>query len=359
MSINFKAIIRFFKQYWVFILLAAIVAVLLAFWFLRQPKAPPETIPVPTHGNLPQPQSELSQPLGEGLFYTILFSENDFTKIPKALPIYYTQEFTKEEILSRLAKMVVDLGFLSGPEEQRRGNKQVLVWREGENYLKANIPSSQFTFVGKSQINQNQTITASQAENLVSEKLVSWNLVDSKPTIEKTEGFIPVGLELSPVANLKQATVFNIIFEPTFEQYPLIGIGQAINPLEAKIDNQGNLLNLFFSLHQVDPKIVDNYPLKSYEETINEIKSGRVQIIEVTQGGQNQTIPSPENIQEIRIASLSPAYYETTETQEYYQPIFLLKGSVVLKEGGIYQASLILPAISSEYLQPQREYFKF
>lgn len=360
MSINKEVIINFFKRYWVFILLATIVTSLLTIRLIQvQREKPPKPLPSPAYGVLPPPQSEFSQPLGTGVIYTLLFTEASFANLPSSLPVYQTKKLTQEEALSRLAKVIVDLGFLGQPKIQTRGEKKYLIWREEENYLELDVVSGQFSFVGKNQLAENQTITISQAEKLVADKLTTWKLVENKPQTKKIEGFDTVGLELIPALNLSQATVFKISFTPTFNNYPLVSLGQAENLIEATINNQGALLTLFFSLHQIDPETATDYPLKSYEEMTNEIESGQAQIIEVsTKTGQNLPLPQQEKIREVKISSLSLVYYETTEIQDYYQPVFLLKGEITLREGTKYQASLILPALSSEWLKPLQKHFQ-
>jgi hypothetical protein len=359
MSINKENILNLFKRYWFFILLAAMVASLLAIRFIRQPTTQPtQPLPTPQFGQLPQPQSELSQPLGKTPIYTILLSESDFANLPQSLAVYQIKKFSQGEILARLSKIIVDLGFLGSPEVQQRKDGQYLIWREGKNYLKVNFVSGQFSFVGQSSLVQNQTLSSSQIDELVADKLKTWDLTTEKPESESLNGFVPIGLELRPVTDLSQATVFDITFKNSLNGYPLIGIGQVRDLLEVKIDNQGNLLNLFYSLHQPNQESINNYPLKTYEEAIQEIKEGQAQIIELmTENGEYRTIPLSEEIREVNLSSVSVGYYETTETQEYYQPIFILKGKVTLRDSNTYQATLILPAVSSEYLKPIQEHF--
>lgn len=359
-----KKIINFLKQYWLFVLLAALVTILLILWLNQrvkreQPSAP---APTPTAGVLPQPQSQFSQLLGEGLYYDVLFSETEFAKFPQTLPVYQTKKFTEEEIISRYNKTVNGLGFLGNPEEQQRPDGKYLIWRKEENYLGVNMSSGQFTFSGKVSLDfslESQTFTSSQIQNLLKEKLISWELISEEAKIEEIKGFGVAGLELIPVPNLSQAMVFQIVIKPDFEDYPLVGLGPAKNLIEAKVDYQGILLSLFFNLHQVDKEAINHYPIKSFEETTKEIKGGQAQVIQVlTTEQEERSLPSLEEILSVKFSSISLAYYETTEAQEFYQPIFLLQGNISLKEGETLQASFILPAISAEYLKPLQEHFE-
>jgi len=359
-----KKIINFFKQYWLFILLATIATIILLLWLSQRVKRtrPPVPGPTPTAGVLPQPQSKFSQLLGEGIYYNILFSESEFDKIPQTLPVYQTKEFTKEEIISRYVKIISDLGFSGNPEEQQRPDGKYLVWQEGNNYLGINVSSGQFMFSGKTSLSsspETTTFTSSQIQNLIKQKLISWELISEEAKIKEINGFGVAGLELVPVPNLSQAVIFQIIIEPYFESYSLVGLGPAKNLIEAKADYQGILLSLFFNLHQVDREIVDYYPIKSFEETTREIKNGQAQVIQVlTSKQEERSIPSLEEILSVKFTSITVAYYETTEAQEFYQPIFLLKGNISLKEGEILQATFILPAISGEYLKPFQEHLR-
>ncbi len=352
-----RKIINFFKQYWLFILLATVVAMLSILWLNQRIKREEPLVPGPTPtGVLPHPQSKFSQLLGEGLYYNVLFSETEFAKIPRTLPVYQTKKFTKEEIISRLNKTILGLGLSTDPEEQQRPDGKYLIWRQEENYLGANVSSGQFTFSGKMNLSaspESQVFSSSQIKNLIKEKLISWELISEEAKIKEIKGFGVAGLELIPVTDLSRAVVFQIIIEPDFEGYPLIGLGPARNLIEAKINNQGVLLSLFFNLHQVNKETANNYPVKSFEETVREIKNGQAQVIQVLTSKQTErSAPSLEEILSVKFSSISLAYYETTEVQEYYQPVFLLKGNITLKEGEILQAFFILPAISGEYLKP-------
>jgi len=356
-----KKIINLFKNYWIFILLAAIVAGLLFLRFSRRaaPELPTRPSPSPAFGTLPQPQSRLNPTIGRGPTYKILFDKASFDKVPNTLPVYKTRDFSKEEVLSYLAKAITDLGFYGQPIEEKINENLYLTWREEENYLNVNVSSGQFSFVGKTPLSQNQAIGASQVNTLVTDKLISWELISDKPLVKELAGFTEVDMELYPVSDINKANFFKIALEPTFNNYPLVGIGLEKNLIEATIDNKGTLVTLSFLLHQISQDIVGHYPIKAYEVIIQEIEVGLAQIIETTtKDNKYKPIPQRDQIQEVKITSISVAYYETTEAQEFYQPIFLLKGNITLKEGEILQASFILPAISSEYLKPLQEHFR-
>lgn len=356
-------IISFLKKYWLFVLLAALATIISLVWVNQRAKRERPLVPGPSPtGILPQPQSQFSQIIGEGPYYNILFSEAEFANIPQVLPVYQTKEFTKEEITSHYNKIITDLGFSGAPEEQQRPDGQYLNWRKEENYLGISVSSGQFVFSGKANLSsspETTTFSSSQIQNLVKQKLISWELISEEAKIKEINGFGVAGLELIPIPNLSQAVVFQVIIEPDFEGHPLVGLGPAMNLIEVKIDYQGVLLSLFFNLHQVDKETVDNYPIKSFEETTKEIKEGQAQVIQVLTAEQEErSTPSLEEILAVKFSSISIAYYETTETQEFYQPIFLLKGNISLKEGETLSASFILPAISGEYLKPLQEHFK-
>lgn len=356
-----KKITNLSKNYWIFILLAAVVAGLLVFRLSRRPvsELPIEPSPSPAFGALPQPQSRFNPLTGIGPAYNILFSKTSFTKMPNTLPVYKTRIFSKEDVLSYLNKAIVDLGFLGQPTEEEINEDLYLTWREEENYLSVNISSGQFSFVGKKPLIQDQTISPSQVSPLITDRLFSWRLISDKPRVKELAGFTEVAMELYPVSDINKATFFKIAFEPTFNNYPLVGTGLEKNLIEATLDNRGALVTLSFFLHQVNQEVVSYYPIKSYEEVIQEIEVGLAQIIETTTKDDEYTpIPQREQIQEVKLSSISIAYYETTEAQEFYQPIFLLKGTISLKEGETLQATFILPAISSEYLKPLQEHFK-
>lgn len=347
--------IDFFKKYWVFILLATIATMLLFIRLSQKPTTPPQKEePLPIFGTLPQPKSGFAEILGKGLSYKISLSQSDFAKNPEKLPVYKTKKFTKEEIILRCARLTSDLGFFKPPEETQRKDGLFLFWHEGENHLGVNVSSGQFLLSGTFPLSSApQAFSPSQIQELIQEKLLGWGLVEKKIEVKETRGYQRTGSELLPIKELSQAEVFRLIFNPSFDSFSLVGIGPAKNLIEAKADNKGTLLSLIFNLHQADKEIVDEYPLKSFEETTKELKEGKGQIIQVlTQEGEERSIPSQDQIGEVQISSFSIVYYETVESQDFYQPVFLLKGKISLKNGEAYQASFILPAITSKYLSP-------
>lgn len=354
MYIAMKKIIYFLGKYWLFVLLAAIAATLLTIRFIKKP-APSLPVPSPTpiFGPLPQPKFGFGEILGQGPSYKISLSESDFGKIPKTLSVYKVKKLSKEEILSRFNDVISGLGFIKPPIEEQRKDGFFLVFREADNYLKIKVGSGQFSFAGKVSLAQGQELTPPQIQSLIEEVFVSWNLIPSGSKAKKLEGFVPTGMELSPISDVNKAVFFRVFFDLSFNSLPIVGVGPAENHIEATIDNKGVLVSLFFNLHQVDKEIVDSYPSKSFEETIKELGEGKAQIIQVlTQKSEDRSIPPPNQIKEVQISSLSLAYYETVETQDFYQPVFLLKGKISLKSGENFQASFILPAIESKYLSP-------
>jgi len=357
-----RKIIDYFKKYWPFVILAMAITFLAALKLSQksQPAISPALLPTSEKEILTEPQSKFNQLLGQEVAYDLRLNQQDFISLPSSLPVYKTRKFTNEEVISRFAEIIVDLGFLGSPKIEARGGISFLVWQEEKNYLSINPSSGQFTFVGKAPLGTpGEKYDVKEIQTLVRQQLTAWGLISNEVLIKEVIGFGIAGLELIPLKDPIQASVFQLVLETKIDNYPLVGLGPARNQLEVKIETNGNLLSFFFNLHQVQKEAVDNYPLKSLTETINSLEKGEGQLIRVFSTPQKErSLPPLSEIQKITIDSLSLAYYETIEVQNFYQPVFLLKGEISLKDGKNYQADFILPAIVSQYLTTPREHFQ-
>lgn len=356
-----KKIIELSKKYWLFILLGAILAILSVLFSVKKPTLPtfpkPAPIPTPVSGQLPPPESNFTQILTQKATYKILLSEEDFAQIPSILPVYKIKIFTKEEIIFKFDQIIKEFGFTTQPEKKQIKNNLFLFWQEKENSLNINAFSGQFSFSGRFALTpatSKEKLTSDQIQELAQQKLVSWQLISEKPKPSEIKGFNVAGFQLVPTNNLKQAEVFQVIFNPEIDSYPIIGLGPATNLIEVKITHQGTLVSLFFNLHQIDQKPIDYYPLKTLKETKNQLEQGKGKIIQVfTFKKEERSIPSIDQIQEVQINQFKIVYYETVELQKYYQPIFLFDGQLTLKNGEVLKASFFLPAVAGEWLTPE------
>jgi len=350
--LKMKKIKDFLKKYWLFIFLSAVLAILLTLKLNQKgPQGEIKNVPTTLLEALPKPQSRFAEKLEGGIPYEILFSELEFQKVPKNLPAYKIKKNQKEEILSSYSQIISFLGFRNPPKTEKRQENEFLIWQEKENYLRVDISSGQFSFVGRVSLTQKKPENAQEIKLLAEETLNLWKLTPKKIVAREVKGFVPVGSELSPVTNLEKATFFKIFFEQTIDEFPLVGLGPARNQIEATLDRQGTLISLFYNLHQIETEKGKDYPIKSLNETVEEIKRGEGQIIpDPTE--EEIIFPQKKDIQKIQILSLKIAYYETIEAQEFYQPIFLFEGKAILNDGKTKNIKIILPAIAPEWLKP-------
>jgi len=356
-----KKITQLIKKYWLFLFLGMVAASLLVLKLTIKPEVEPtQPESKPPAFKINPPQSKFSFSTGRQPNYQISLIERDFD-FPNRLPVYQTKKFTPNEILKIYQPMIAQLGFSESAEKKQIKQELILLWRQKNQSLVIKTSSGQFSFSGQYLLEETGQIlnSKSAAENL-RQKLISWGLLNKQVKTKEIKGFKKTGLELSAVENLSQASVWLIIFKPDFQGYPLKGIGPAENLIEAKIDKEGKLLSLSFNLHQIKPKEIGQYPLKNYSETIQAIKNGQIQLIKVSDQKNNEEfLPTAEEIKTIKINQISLAYLETAESQDFYQPIFLFKGEIILKNNQIYQAEFILPAISSQWLKEPQSHFEF
>ena len=345
----FKKLKNIFNQYRIFVILAALVPVLgFILFFLRQ--KPSEAPPVnPVFGNLPPPETNYDFEPKTEITYQYSVPRNALAQLPVQAKVYQVKKLSDQEVLTRFAQIATELGFTTKPKFQDSDDYRFYIWEEEDRFLKVNSGTGQFTFKGFVTLSVGP-ISPQEAETLVKEKMVEWELVDKEiPTAINFYG--SAGMELVPVDNPNAANVYEIVFSLSVDGYPLIGFGPAQAVALAQVTNDGKLFTLNYHLLPVSLEEVGTYPLKPAETALYQVQQGQGKILSLkTRPGVETSLSIQNQIKSINLASVSLVYYESIEKQEYLQPIYLFSGTAVLKDDEVLEVSLYLPAIATEWL---------
>jgi len=336
------------SQYKLFIFLAALIPVL-GFVFIWQ-RAKPNALPSnPLFGNLPQPESQFEIETQPGISYQVSFPQSVFNQFPALVNVYQIKAGSDQEVVNKFAQIANELGFSTKPSIQETGQTTFFVWQEEKKLLKVNSQTGQFLFQGEFPLTLG-FVAPLEAESLVKEKLNQWGFLD-KDTPVKINYFGIAGQELEPTTNPNLADLYEIVFSPSVDSYPLIGFGPVSKLALAQTTKEGQLVRLEYFLHQVDKEKVGTYPLKSGQTVLAEIQEGKGRLFSLkTKAGIETNLDPQNSIKSLDLTSVELAYFESIEKQEYLQPIFLFKGTSLLADDEVLEVSLYLPAISSEWL---------
>jgi hypothetical protein len=338
-----KAIIR---QYKIFIFLAALIPVLGFSLFLRSAKKPPAD---PVFGPLPVPETEFDIESGPEISYQFSLPKNALEKLPRQLAVYQIKKLSDQEVINRFAKLAEEMGFSTKPTIQAVDKETYYIWEEKDKFLRVNSLTGQFIFQGNLPLTLG-IITPQDAESLVREKLANWGILDKDAPVT-IKYFGVAGMELVPVTNPSLADVYEAVFSFSIDGFPVVGLGPAQTVAMARINREGQLLTLYYFLRQSDQEKVGTYPLKPGSLALTEVQQGQGKILSLKTKSGFETNFNPENpIKAVNINSIELIYYESLEKQDYFQPIYLFSGSATLEDDTVLEASLYLPAVSSEWL---------
>lgn len=192
-----------------------------------------------------------------------------------------------------------------------------------------------------------QPINSEEAQYLVKNKLISWNIIksDAQTTIQ---GYNPIGFDLQPTSNLETAKVWKINLIESIDNIPLLGINTQNNIAEATLDNLGNLTDLSVYLIQPDTKSKQALQLKSYDQALRGILEGRIEIIKTINTVGEQFSPPPANrVKNISLEKVSLAYLVGINDQKTLAPYFVFEGNLDYLSGETIKAEMILSAIQN------------
>lgn len=334
-------IVNFFKRFWLIFSLAVVAASLSFLWFIirtgepGKKEAPPK--PAPTFQKIDFPS--LSAP-GEEVNISFLIPKNFEGQLTKTLPVWRAKFFPKSQTQDMLFPVILDLGFTSQPQERATKDGLFLIWKENENIFLANAKTAQFSFSGKARIFS--SVSGQNVGLLIRQKLQGWG-VDFEITEEEVKGYVQAGDELEPAKNLSLSDVFIASFAAQINGYPTIGVEPSGPLVEAKVDNEGNLLSLSFSLLQRGEKEV--LPVKPLSRVMDGFKNQA----KIYSFKDNQGNPIPITLdtefKSISIDSLQVVYPESFNPQEFIFPAFQFLGSVTTTGGKTGAVELLVPAV--------------
>lgn len=154
----------------------------------------------------------------------------------------------------------------------------------------------------------------------------------------------------------REAQVALVDFYRFIGEYPILGPNPEKGMLRCVIKNPARIntpLNnpmVEASYWDINSKSTAIYPIISVKDAWGAVSTGRGVIVNVTPKGTNPFDDYiPTRVDTILIDNVFMAYYETTNYQEYLQPIFVFRGTYTSRGTGGGYITLYFPAVTGEY----------
>lgn len=281
---------------------------------------------------------------------SVSFSEKDFL-FPDKLPLLFQKKNTMSE--DQIRKISSNLGFDSEPittTDAKSGT--IYIWSNDKNFLFITPKLNKIKF-GPSQSSHN--IINNSLNKQLTDKTMESIAMDflEKIDIEK------VNLKLSNITYLKvdptkelftlttknDATIYQLNYSYSESKYPILTLNPQDTIIYVQLLQDGTVLNSEATVNTTYINGSSEYKIMSYKELYDSIN----QSILVSLDNSNINLPDLQKdaIKQITISSVEIAYLLDKPSNEYLQPVFLLKGiaNIADYEQGI-NTSLYLPALA-------------
>lgn len=321
----------------VVIIIGVFLIVVVFFYFIKQTGAPKETSPLPVKPSIPNYLKGSINVNSSVARENFVFPE----KLPLVL-IEKTATLTEDQVLQTATKA----GFLSKnyivADDLTKG-KTYIFREKGESltvytkeggvvYVSGSTPSSSSVSISDENL-------ISTAEVFLKEKFFSENEGLYFSSIyylrEEEEGFSEV--------ERSSANVFKVNFSPIDSKIKFVEINPLGSIISVWLDPLGQIIKsevkkvsqARFSLEEVPIKSYDEFITTLYESIIVSLGDGSVFPGDLPEGA----------VQNINIKNVEVVYFSGTGSENFFQPVFLLKGDAEVKSFGLLPVTLYLPAI--------------
>jgi len=343
---------NFFSKHWLIILLATIATILAGFYF-RNKISPPKT---------PEKLLSLSAPTIKS--YPISVSLNisqlqeKFPSFDQKVTIY---QLTPSSFSDEKAILIgKKFGFSTPPTVLTSPEGGVSYgWVNEENSLSINLRRGDVNY--SLNILEHPEFTGGELPLLsgVEEK--------AKSFIEASEFSPPEGVEL------KTKNIFYV--KNYFPYFDKVDKGEGADLIQVDFEYQLNgnkiitsgdyppvisiiigpefkivIFNYYFLSNKIEP-LKDFYPLKTKDEVLKDIKTNpKISYLSLNEVDNPTSEDYNQLITNLIFENIELVYYKYDPLQTYLQPVFLITGKAILKDGQEGEVGFYLPAIKEEYL---------
>ncbi len=339
-----NSIKRFFKKYWLFIILALIAGTLLSLYVVNKL----DEDEIREDLSLVSPPKIKGFPLNTNLNYSGLQKEKIEIKEENVYEID-NYLFSDQEAISIAQKF----NFKTIPEvyQDQENNNIFYEWSEGNKYLSINLSMAEVEYQRDDLelISQEKGILSnlSQAEEIARKFLGDFQLLppeninlvlDFKKYLQINEVYF------NEVKSPQEASLLQLNFRYQIKEKRLSGAS-----ISLYLTKNNEIFRLIYNPSFKEIKDIGLYPLKTKEEVIKELEM--VDFLHYIDK-ENYYVTSDEikNLSAVNLNKIKLTYLRTAQKENYLIPLFLISGQGLLKNGEKVEVGLYLPAIKDEYL---------
>lgn len=314
------------------ILIFLIPILILVFVYLSIKKHPQEE----TQQTAPFP--ELSLPSYIKGTYDISFDvKQNELNLPTKLS-YLEKEDLKPLTKEESYLIAKNLGFETDPLDITDvKNGEILIWNNETNFLTVTLaerkikygpnynPSEKESTFNGNQFSENEM--SEYAENFLIDKFgfLLPNITISSYKYLKIEE----GLELFQETAKENAQILQLNFNQGTFNYPLITLNPQQTDLYIQLLKDETILNMEIFFVGNITKSQEEFSCKNFDEIVS--SANKAEIVSINNGNVNLSDIDNSQIEKMLINKIAVAYYLENPNDEYFQPVYLLEGSVKIK----------------------------
>lgn len=337
----------FFRKYWLFILLATLVTILALFYFIQKEISPQKetnllSLSKPEIKNL----STITPNLNE--------LEKNFPSFSKTLEVYQVDKTLITD--QQAVKIAQNFDFKENPSVTNYIQGPLYNWANSQATLTIYLKEGRFQYVSNQGLIKGEPPAFKEAENKLKEILKEKELLPPekiKTEISQENFYFSNGTNFIKTTSDNPQKSFAFIefiykinnFRIDGPETPLISVYFA-----------NNLQIVRFDFSKIFEKIdsLNFYPLKTKDEIIKNLKENpRISFLKDIKSFYQENLISGEKVPDLQSLSFNKIeiiYYKNITEQTSLQPVFLITGTAVLKDGTQAEVGLYLPAIKDQYL---------
>ncbi len=343
---------------WVGIFILAILFLWILWLGLRSvyravfPSKPPT--PIASFGTISAPNLPTSKVNLTKTVFNVDLPEGSLPKTPSELIVYPIPKPTGTlSSLDKAIDQVRPVGFRDPPKKQSEVN---YLWTDSQKpakTIKLNIATGDFIYkydhlkdpsILEGKFNLTDIDAIKQARSFL-QKLNSFP-EDLDNDLAKINFFKQKNKTRTSVTSFSEANAIEVLFfrNPVEDKYkmvqPISNTSHVRVVLGTNLGLERGVLEAEYSYWTIDLDNPSSYPLKNSQSAWNEFQEGKASFVK----------GKVASYEEIFLAEVYLAYYETKTYQPFLQPIFVFTGSGTLK-GKLTEFVAYLPAIANEYLK--------
>jgi len=340
---------KFILKYWVFILLAFLVAFFTSTYFINkyQPKIKVEDL-------LKIPILALSSyQIKNQPEYSSL--EKDFPQLKKEALVFEIKKqiFSNQEAISIANRF----NFKNEPTvQQDQSSKDIFYFWEDEEIgnLSINLSKGEVNYTNKKGFLfipgiKRKLPSLNEAENFtwsfIKEKEFSPLIENTNLVLIKNQYYKDKESDIEEVNSPENADFINLSLE-----YQINNINVKEAAINLTIGENLEILKFNYSSLFSELKELSLYPLKGKSEILQALKNNKTINNLRLIGGDTIIKDDSQNIKNIDLNEIELVYLKTEIPQPYLQPIFFISGQAILNNERAAKVGIYLPAIKDEYL---------